>query len=305
MMDALPILGLTPLLDHSPEAILVVDDTYAIRFANPALERLSGYTAEQLLGQPVTLLLPAPIAHDQEWQIEHQGEYSSFSAALGQTREAILRHRNNGQVPVALQAVDLGAEQGQRLFGAFLSDLRRLRALETANQTLQARLELEALTDPLTGLPNRRAFDIEAVRSMARAQRDGTKTLFALLDIDGFKAINDDFGPAAGEAVLRTLARSMQLAMRADDYLARIGGEEFGWLLPRLTVEQAVPAVERIREAVANTETSVAGNRGIAMTVSAGLTLLDSKLPLSVSLERADNALSKAKAQGRNRLVVW
>jgi diguanylate cyclase (GGDEF)-like protein/PAS domain S-box-containing protein len=305
MIDALPMPGLVTLLDLSPGAILVVDETCVIRYANPALERLSGYRIAELLGQPLNLLLPEPVAAKHDGQIREYCRNPGFSKVLGETREMVLRSRGDRPVPIALKAVDLGAEHGQRLFGAFLTDLRPQKALEAANETLLARLEQEALIDALTGLPNRRAFDAEAVRALARAQRDRTQTLFAVLDIDHFKAINDDFGPAAGDAVLRTLARSVQLAMRAGDYLARIGGEEFGWLLPRITVEQAVPAVERIRVAVATTETSLAGHRGITMTISAGLTLLDTTLPLNASLERADAALFKAKTQGRNRLVVW
>jgi diguanylate cyclase (GGDEF)-like protein/PAS domain S-box-containing protein len=299
---SLPALGL--LLEHSLEAAVVIDEHGVIRFANPALERLSGHKIADLIGQSLNLLMPEQVAAQHDGYVQQYCQSPGGSTILGRVREVTLQDRDDRLIPVELKAVDLGIEQGERFFGAFMTDLRMRKALEKENQTLLARLEQEALTDALTGLSNRRAFDAEAVRAMARALRDGTQTLMAILDIDHFKGINDQFGHAGGDAVLKTLARSVQVAMRAGDFFARIGGEEFGWLLPRVTIEQAVPAVERIREAVASTETSLAGRQGITVTISAGLTLLDPSQPLNASLERADAALRKAKDQGRNRLVV-
>jgi diguanylate cyclase (GGDEF)-like protein/PAS domain S-box-containing protein len=297
-----PVLGL--LLEHSRDAALVIDQGGVIRYANPALEHLSGYKIADLVGQSLILLLPEPVAGQHDESALDYCRQPAGSTVLGRVREMTLRDETGHLIPVDLKPVDLGDEQGEPLFGAFLTDLRARKALEAENQALHARLERDALTDGLTGLPNRRAFDAEAVRAMARAQRDESRTLFALLDIDEFKAINTQFGPSVGDAVLKTFTRSVQATMRATDFFARIGGEEFGWLLPRITIEQAVPAVERIRQAVAATEMSLAGRPGITVTISAGLTLLDPALPLSVSLERAGAALKAAKEQGQNRLIV-
>jgi diguanylate cyclase (GGDEF)-like protein/PAS domain S-box-containing protein len=304
MSDSVVLPDLTPLLAQAPDAVLVIDEHGVVRFANPAAERLTGYKLADLVGQPVNRLLPAEIAAEHDGNIQHY-----WSAVLGRLHELSLRDSDERLIPVALKAVDLGTMQTgedppEHFFGAFLTDLRMRRALESQNHTLAARLEQEALVDSLTGLPNRRAFDAEAVRAMSRVARDGNKTLFAILDIDHFSVVNTNFGYAAGDAVLKTLARSVQLTMRGTDFFARIGGEEFGWLLPGITTEQAIPAVERIRGAVAATETSLAGHRGITMTISAGLTLLDPGRSLSATFDRADTALRKAKEQGRNRLIV-
>jgi diguanylate cyclase (GGDEF)-like protein/PAS domain S-box-containing protein len=292
------------LLEHSREAALVIDQYCVIRFANPAFERLSGHKITELIGQPLTPLLPDSIAEEHGDLVRQYCQEPGHSAVLGRIRELSLRHRDDHLIPVELKAVDLGIDNDERFLGAFMTDLRPRQALEAENRTLLARLEQEALTDTLTGLPNRRAFDAEAVRAMARAQRDGSRALLAILDIDHFKDINDRYGHAVGDIVLKTLARSLQVSMRVADFVARIGGEEFGWLLPNITTEQAVPAVERIRQAVAATEIGAAGRPGISVTISAGLTLLDPAVPLTVSFERANSALRKAKDQGRNRLVV-
>src|SRR5277367_5695970 len=130
MIDALPVAGLMPLLDLSPGAILVVDHACVIRFANPALERLSGYKIAELLGQSLNLLLPEPVAALHDGQVRDYCQNPGFSKVLGETREVTLRGRGDHTVPIALKAVDLGAEHGQRLFGAFLTDLRPQKALE-------------------------------------------------------------------------------------------------------------------------------------------------------------------------------
>ncbi len=119
------------------------------------------------------MLLPEPFAAEHDEHLRRYCQNPGSSAILGRVREMILRDRDERLVHVALKAIDLGQTQqgdepGERFFGAFLTDLRMRKALETENQTLLARLEQEALIDPLTGLPNRRAFDAEAVRAMAR-----------------------------------------------------------------------------------------------------------------------------------------
>ena len=296
-----PLLG--PLLEHAPDAAFIIDAQGMIRFGNAALERLSGHKLGDLVGRSLSLLLPEPVA------AQHGGDLAGYClgadlpGAPGSLREAYLRDQAGHLIPIGFKAVELSG--GERLVGAFMTDLRPRKMLEAENTTLRTRLEVEALSDPLTGLPNRRAFDAEAVRTMARAQRDGTQTLFALLDVDHFKDVNAHHGQAVGDAVLKKLSHSVQSSMRATDLLARFDGDSFGWLLPRITVEQAEPAVERIRAVVAAAETMASNGTGIAVTVSAGLTLLDPAHKLNASLEHAETALRRAKAQGTSRVVVY
>ena len=300
-----PVLG--QLLEHAPDAAFIIDAQGLIRFGNAALERLSGHKLGDLVGRSLGLLLPEPVAAQQGGDLAAYCLGTDLTVAPGWMREAVLRDHAGHLIPIGFKAVELTADTpgGERLVGAFMTDLRPRKLLEAENTTLRTRLEVEALSDPLTGLPNRRAFDAEAVRTMARAQRDGTQTLFALLDIDDFKDVNERHGQAVGDAVLKKLSHSVQSSMRATDLLARFGGDSFGWLLPRITVEQAEPAVERIRAVVAAAETMASNGTGIAMTVSAGLALLDPGQPLNASLERAETALRRAKAQGTSRVVVY
>jgi diguanylate cyclase (GGDEF)-like protein len=170
------------------------------------------------------------------------------------------------------------------------------------------RLEYEqrgyALSDPLTGLSNRRAFQ-DQLKRMVRRRQFGTEPLGILvLDLDNFKAINDRFGHAAGDRVLASFAEVARNSMRPTDCIYRIGGEEFCCLLPDATQEQALQVAERIRQAF---EASVVDWRGtqIRCTVSIGVASSDQMgHDLDAMYGSADAAVYAAKARGRNRSVV-
>jgi diguanylate cyclase (GGDEF)-like protein len=150
-----------------------------------------------------------------------------------------------------------------------------------------------AASDPLTGLPNRRRWDEEAARMVARAERTGEPLTIALLDLDRFKAYNDAHGHQAGDRMLKEAAAAWREQLRAGDLLARWGGEEFAVALPGATAEQAAPVLERLRAATPDGETTSAG----AGSFTPGASLAE-------LVERADQALYAAKAAGRDRLQL-
>lgn len=167
-----------------------------------------------------------------------------------------------------------------------------------------ARRELEqfALTDPLTGLPNRRAFMKALTKSMARAElaRD-RKLSLAIFDIDHFKRVNDLFGHPAGDAVIKEVGARASRALRQRDLIGRIGGEEFAILLPRADLETARIACERLREAIAGAPI-VHGDSIIPVTASIGIAefcLGEDRDNLMIC---ADAALYEAKTGGRNQV---
>jgi diguanylate cyclase (GGDEF)-like protein len=157
--------------------------------------------------------------------------------------------------------------------------------------------------DALTGLPNRRAFDEDLAREAARAERTGAAVAVVVLDVDRFKAVNDAHGHAAGDAVLRAVAARAAAAIRGGDLLARVGGEEFGILLPGADLARAADAAERIRAALAAAPVEAAG-RALAVTASFGCAALAPGEPPEALVARADARLYEAKRDGRNR-VAW
>jgi diguanylate cyclase (GGDEF)-like protein len=157
-----------------------------------------------------------------------------------------------------------------------------------------------ANTDALTGLPNRRAF-FEALEAEAeRSEQSGAPLWVTIIDIDRFKAINDNYGHPAGDDVLRSVAAIIRQALRGGDLVGRIGGEEFGVLMPKTTRAQAEMVAERLRLAVANTPITLPSGKVIEVTLSAGLAVRTSGEDSTRLLSRTDIALYMAKKDGRN-----
>ena len=164
-------------------------------------------------------------------------------------------------------------------------------------------LQLMADTDPLTLLPNRRAFRARLMRDLDASERAGLSMAVAMMDIDHFKRINDQYGHDMGDSTLQLLAKLLLEHLRADDTVARMGGEEFAVLMPRTTVAQAQVIVERMRVAVAR---QVFGTQEIPLTlsISVGLAGLAPGASADQVMKSADAALYEAKDAGRNRVMV-
>ena len=158
--------------------------------------------------------------------------------------------------------------------------------------------------DSLTGLLNRRAIEYLLARESQRLQRFGEQFSLMMVDIDHFKRINDRLGHAAGDAVLCAVAQALQARAREVDRVARFGGEEFCALLPHTLHEGALLAGERLREAI--NQVSIPWNdEVITVTISIGVaTAEDPEEPLEALLKRSDQALYRAKDEGRNRVVA-
>jgi diguanylate cyclase (GGDEF)-like protein len=164
---------------------------------------------------------------------------------------------------------------------------------------LQDRLVQLATTDMLTGLPNRRAF-IAHTRAATDAGQTGA---LLLLDVDHFKRINDTYGHAVGDACLTAVADRLRRSLRDTDLVGRVGGEEFCVFLPNATEEEARTTGDRLCRAIAFEPAGE--NLVLRVTLSAGASFGTATTPLDTLMARADQALYRAKAQGRARLVLW
>lgn len=172
-------------------------------------------------------------------------------------------------------------------------------------QNEEARLALEKLAnkDGLTGLTNRRHFMLIADAELQRAQRYQRPVTVGMADLDFFKKINDTYGHAAGDIVLRAFADLMLETFRKSDLVCRYGGEEFAFLFPESGMVETKKLAERFRALCAENDIRLADGRMVRITMSMGLADA-SDCPIEVALKRADEALYEAKHQGRNRVVV-
>lgn len=193
-------------------------------------------------------------------------------------------------------------EVGERI----QSLVTRVASMEEEARTFQANIEdqrQKAMTDALTGLPNRAALTERLDLEVSRWQRYGGDLLLAVLDVDHFKRINDDFGHLAGDKVLKIIANELAKRVRKTDFIARYGGEEFVVLLPATPLDGGQQLLDVLRGAIEACPFHFKGER-LSITCSAGLTAFREGERAETAFERADQALYRAKRGGRNRLEV-
>ncbi len=273
------------LADFSTDIIMVTNLDGRIRFVSPSISQFGDYDPTALIGT----FGAAMIAPD-------------YVPAVEQAHRAVVARPDS---TINVEFLGITAGQHLRWFES------HLRAVVRSDGTIdgvcsvirdighrkrrEAELRAVALTDPLTQLANRRAFE------MFVQHETGVEGYIALLDLDHFKRINDAFGHDCGDRVLKAFARATRGVLRDDDVAARMGGEEFAVFLADATLAQAKLICGRLTEALA-AEAAAEVPVGWRVTASVGLSALDA--PLEAVLKRADAALYEAKAAGRDRLAI-
>ncbi len=193
-----------------------------------------------------------------------------------------------------------GTEALSAQFRAVGDDLGELRARVAEVEERTRRLRDQSLRDPLTGVWNRRAFDARFAEESARATRYRQPLALVLWDLDRFKAVNDAHGHQAGDLVLQALVGRVAGLLRSCDFVARVGGEEFVAVLPNTDLSKARVAAEKIRAGVASMPVNLPAGP-VQLTTSLGVAALQPGETPSSLFARADEALYRAKAAGRNR----
>ena len=213
--------------------------------------------------------------------------------------------------PRMIRALDMGVNDylarpvdRQELLARVNTQIRRWRFTTRLRDNVQQSIEL-SVTDPLTGLYNRRYLDSQVEVMVDSAANRGKPLSILMLDVDYFKAVNDTYGHEAGDRVLRELANRIRRNIRNVDLGFRVGGEEFVIVLPDTEAEVAMKVAERLRKAVSSRAFPLNDGKGaLPVTISAGIVSFSSPGDtLEALLKRADEALYKAKREGRNRVI--
>lgn len=275
-------------LDNAAEGILVVGEDGLIRFANPAMSRLLNATVHELQGKEFLDFMQKP--HIPIW-----ADSELFAGyKRGETlrlHDALLRTAPGQQVPVALSCAPLPTEQ--RAMVVTVLDM-------SVVHHLHQQLEFQAVTDPLTGLLNRRGFYQTVENLLLRGERSDSTWVLLYLDLDGFKRVNDSLGHDAGDRVLRWVSEQLKACLRPFDILARMGGDEFTALLDLELPEHAAKIAEKLIERVSICQ-QIEG-MDIALGASIGIaTYPDCGANLDGLMRASDIAMYEAKRAGRQQ----
>jgi len=256
-----------------------------ITYASKALQKISGYTESELLGQPITLLL------DPKLGSELYDEIIETINDEGYWRGTV-RHQGKGYKYYWVESiVEPLFDQAGRICG--YNQIRQ-------DVTSQKRLEELWMTDHLTGLANRQSIDEIWEREILRSLRYGDLFSVLLIDIDHFKRVNDTYGHLCGDDLLYEFALLLKASCRDTDHVGRWGGEEFIVLIPNTNLSSAVLMADKLRATIAAHVFKTVGT----LTVSIGVATYRNGMTEDDLFQLADSALYRAKSNGRNRVEV-
>jgi diguanylate cyclase (GGDEF)-like protein/PAS domain S-box-containing protein len=264
-------------------ALVALDEAGNVTNWGAGAVALTGYSAEELLGQPFSSLYVQ--ASERSFERHRAAAESDGWHRVQQW----IRRKEGSAVWAELELAPIVDRAGNRRgLSALITDATEHKRVNDSNVHLISQLREQAMTDDLTGLPNRRCWIAELNRELARSRRHGTPLAVVMLDLNGFKAFNDEHGHPAGDDLLRAVARDWSEAVRGTDMLARFGGDEFSITLPDCSPELAIAVVGRVRAATLPRIDS-----------SAGIASSDGVETAEALVARADVALYDAKRQGQ------
>ena len=289
------------IVDNMADGVYYVDTERTLTYWNLGAERISGYPAARIVGRHCYDNILAHV-DDQGRSLCHSLCPLAATMLDGEPREVSvwLRHAEGYRKPVRLRTAPVRDATGTIVGGVevFSDATAVVKAVEDAD-----RARRDALTDELTGLPNRRMFDAALGGRLENLGRYGWQFGLLIVDIDHFKEVNDLHGHAAGDAVLEGVGATLQGAVRAGDVVARWGGEEFAVLVEASDDAGLRETAERIRVLVAQSETR-RGGVSVSVQVSVGGALAAAVDTPERLFARADGAMYAAKHSGRNRIEI-
>lgn len=286
------------LLDNLYDGVYFVDLERNITYWNSGAEAITGYKASQVIGHSCKdNILNHCTENGVELCLAACPLVRSIKSGQHQEAEVYLHHADGHRVPVLVRTSPIHDEKGV-IIGAveIFSDNSRLFSARKRIRHLEETVAL----DPLTGIGNRRMADNKLKAALSQFQQQRLPFGILLFDIDLFKRVNDTFGHDVGDQVLRMVAKTLSLNLRASDIPIRWGGEEFLALIDDVDKDSLQAAAEKIRVLIERSHLSLEDGREARVTVSVGATLARYEDSLETLLQRADSLMYACKQAGRN-----
>jgi diguanylate cyclase (GGDEF)-like protein/PAS domain S-box-containing protein len=322
-------------VESNPTANVLVDERGLIVLVNRQAEQLFGYSRAELLGRPIEMLVPR---HLQTVHAEHSARFLEAPRArsMGVGRDLFALCRDGQVVPVEIGLAPIESEGGPLILASIIDITERKQArerilelnaeleqrvrertaqLEESVANLQQALQMaealrkelreQAIRDPLTGLFNRRFLEETLNHDVARAIRTRSPLGVVMFDIDNFKNLNDTFGHAAGDAVLREVGQLVVAHIRAADVACRYGGDEFILVMPDTSIENAIRKANQLREQLKRVGLELRDVKLPEVEFSMGVAVFPNHGASGVELLKSvDAALYRAKQEGGGRVIA-
>lgn len=274
------------MLEWMPDGVVVCSAGGEIIYANRQTETMTGYSRDELVGRKIEMLVPAGFRSS---HVENRRRYHARPQARPMGTPAMdfkLRRKDGSMADVDVALGPIGTHTV-----AVIRDMTDRRVMEDA-------LEHRALHDPLTELANRSLFFDRLRQSLHAARREAAQVALVMLDLDGFKAINDEYGHSTGDEVLKEMGVRLSSGLRATDTAARIGGDEFAWILPRVSSRDSVQRMVHKRLSAVRVPIIV-GSHELHVGITAGIAIYpDDGRDVDTLLRHADLAMYSAKRHG-------
>ncbi|MBI3546952.1 MAG: EAL domain-containing protein [Gammaproteobacteria bacterium] len=288
---------LETILDNVAEGIITFDQGGNIQSINRAGEKLFGYSQVEVIGHPISILIPPPNIIDAREGYLHHFMRTEIQRLIGHEGEVTGRHKDGARFPMALKVseIKLGDDV---VYTALAADISERKAMVE-------HLRVMAEHDGLTGLHNRTFFHSQLEQFVERVKRTNHSCALLYIDLDNFKYVNDTLGHAAGDQLIIEVAAILQKRARKTDVTARFGGDEFTVLLYNVGPEQASKTAESFRKSLANYRFRKAGET-VDVGCSIGVALITPQTQnASAVMSQADLACHLAKRAGRNRIHLF
>ena len=280
---------LTTITKYAHDTIIMINDEGKVTFWNPAAEKLLGYSEKEVIGKELHRL----VISDESLYKLYNKSFEKFQSTgkgsvVGKTMELKAKHKDGHEIYVELSLSAVRVNGTWHAIG-ILRDI-------TERKKFEELIYRQSITDPLTNIYNRRFFMQMLEREIERTRRNGKPFSLIMFDLDHFKKINDSFGHATGDMVLKKVTETVKKRIRKTDCFARWGGEEFIILLPETSLKDATRLAEELRVQVSSMVLPGVGH----VTASFGVAGFRTTDTIDSILMRVDDMLYEAKAAGRN-----
>lgn len=299
-------------VNGNPELVRTIDvlisnkQEFTEKQNNQLFDRFFGYTEEGMVLQQTGQKFEEQLEDVLAFLANASGDVTNFNESLRSNLGDLANSKGLEGIRSVVKSLVDETRKMQKSNQALQEKLRTSsQEIEQLRRNLED-VQREALTDPLTGINNRKSFDGHLRHNAMMAMEDGTPLCLAMIDIDHFKRFNDTYGHVTGDQVLKLVANILKDNLKGRDVPARYGGEEFAIVFPHTELHQAKHVAEHIRNAVSSKRlrNRQTGMEMGSITLSVGLAEFRPGEPLTDLIERADAALYKAKNEGRNRVLL-